>query len=118
MRSMTNSRSSAPAYPAPNMVPERVVPVTCGTPVALSRTMVTSERGFSVRSTCPAGTPNEPSSKNLLSWLLVSPVALMSEAYLSSWSAECPGRVPNALWARMSASVALPFSPGGRMSLH
>jgi hypothetical protein len=43
------------------MVPARVLPVTWGTPVALSRTIVTSPRGEVVLSTCDAGTPKEES---------------------------------------------------------
>ena len=50
---MSHSRSSAAAYPAPNSVPYLVVPVMCGTPVFLSRTIVTSVAagGFSVEAT-------------------------------------------------------------------
>ena len=61
--SITNSRSLAPAYPAPNIVPERVVPVMCGTPSRLSRTIVTSGRGENTLSTWLPGTPNEASLK-------------------------------------------------------
>ena len=68
-----NNRSSAPAKPAPNMVPLRVVPVTCGTPVILSRTTVTSARGRYVRSTWLDGTPKEASEKNVPIWSSRSP---------------------------------------------
>jgi hypothetical protein len=44
----------------------------CGTPVALSRVIVTSERGVVLLSTCPAGTPNDESLKN---WLILSLVS-------------------------------------------
>lgn len=50
-RSISHSRSCPAAYPAPNSVPERVVPLMCGTPVALSRVMVTSERGLVTEAT-------------------------------------------------------------------
>ena len=48
---MSHNRSWPAAYPAPNSVPERVVPLMCGVPVALSRVMVTSDRGDFVLST-------------------------------------------------------------------
>ncbi len=63
------------AYPAPNSVPYRVVPVMCGTPDFLSRTMVTSLRpaGFSVEATWSEGTPNDASLKKLLIFASVRP---------------------------------------------
>lgn len=44
-----------------------------GTPVFLSRVMVTSERGLVVDSTWPAGTPNDASLKKSLTLASVSP---------------------------------------------
>jgi hypothetical protein len=56
------------------MTPARVVPVTCGMPYFLSRTMVTSLRGDLVLSTSAAATPYELSLKNVLIWSPVRPV--------------------------------------------
>lgn len=91
----------------------------CGTPVALSRVIVTSERGLITEATWSEGTPKEEELKKLLNVASVRPwYPVASEEYGPSWSIVCAGRVPSALLARMSASVALPFSPGGRMSEH
>ena len=71
---MSQSRSWAAAYPAPNSVPYRVVPLMCGTPVFLSRTIVTSLRpaGLRVEATWSEGTPKEASLKKVLTVALVS----------------------------------------------
>lgn len=90
-----------------------------GTPVFLSRVMLTSSRGLVTEATWSSGTPNEASLKNLLRVESVSEGAPAGSAsYGPSWSALCSGRVPSARCARIWARVALPFSPGGRMSLH
>lgn len=91
----------------------------CGTPVFLSRVIVTSLRGEVVEATCPAGTPKEASLKKLL---IVASVRFWYPparfAYGPSWSSACSGWVPKIWFSRIWARVALPFSPGGRMSEH
>ena len=90
----------------------------CGTPVALSRTIVTSGRGLAVLATWSAGTPKDASLKKLRNPASVSPgYPEARAAYGPSWSSVCAGRLPNIRFSRISASVALPFSPGGRMSV-
>ena len=97
-RSMSQSRSWPAAYPAPYSVPYRVVPLMCGTPVALSRVMVTSGRGEVVDWAWPLGTPNEASLKKVLSLSSVSEDWPATRAsYLPSSSSLCAGWVPNIL---------------------
>ncbi len=52
-------------------MPDRVVPVMCGMPIFLSRTIVTSVRGLIVLSTWSEATPNDESLKKFVSWSFV-----------------------------------------------
>ncbi|SCD54572.1 hypothetical protein GA0115252_10936 [Streptomyces sp. DfronAA-171] len=60
---MSHMRSWPAAYPAPNSVPYRVVPLMCGMPYFLSRVIVTSARGEVTDSVSALLTPKEASSK-------------------------------------------------------
>jgi len=91
----------------------------CGMPRDLSRTIVTSLRGWTVLATSSGLTPNDESSKYGARPASVMPCEFQTRSWYGfTVSLKCAGRTPNALKARRSVKVALPFCPGGRMSRH
>src|SRR4051794_29211258 len=86
----------------------------CGTPYALSRTIVTSSRGCSVEATPSGATPKRASLKSASSVAPVNGRATRSScAYMPSWSSLCAGRAPVVKNAPSSSALDSPLAPGG-----
>src|SRR5690242_15577221 len=88
----------------------------CGTPNALSRSIVTPVCGLSLEATCPAGTPNVASLKKLgICDGAMCGAAVARLAYICSWSSLCGGRCLAASHSASCGASTRPLVPGGRM---